>query len=535
MPINCEHRELSCEPHFDPQCEPTDQPTGEPSVLKLPGQRADATRRYWTYLRLEGSDRLQICEVEAARAFLVHLLIQSELPEPCSDRALQQQLVQQMQSDSSEATQLARACLRCFISHQIQQVCQGLEQRFGEQAGFKRSDLYPCLLDDPDPMADLAPYQPLSLRILRQFDPQQSSLSTWTKRLVGQDKELNRLLLENYGLYLATDWSILLQATPARLRRLLAQRLMPDELSQFCQLLESYHRIYRGDRLMRRLGGSRCGEPTPEQLWRMLEDLESSGSLPPSFSDPQSLLKKLRRLAAHLRQFKAKPLSLSIDSIQRLADRPVDRASEAEQTQDKFLNTYRQVAQVCLRRAVDQVIAERVAHLSRRRSGDRPKHQAYLEAMRLFHAQGQSMTEIAPQVGLTRQYQVSRLLELPELQADLHQRWLLLICVELPGLLLEILEPEQWVALQQELVTFVDRLKQAKAAEAAKLTAAQWLPDQWRDHLRQISADLPRVAPLGALIDRLLEDYRAEVYSPNRLGSTSQIAICICQSLSASC
>ena len=509
-------------------------------MRNLPEQAA-AIRRYWTYPRLEQSSHLQIYEVAAARSFLLTVLQEASSPEPLSNRALQRQLVQHMQSDNLESARLARGCLRCFIAHQIQQVCLGLEQQFGARAGFKRSDLYPYLLDDPDPMAELIPYQPLSMRILRQFDPNQSSLSTWTKRLVWQDKGLNRVLLEDYGLYLATDWGILLQATPERLRRLLGPVLMPNELAQFCQLLESYHRIYRGDRLARRKGGSRCGEPTPEQLWRMLEDLQSGSPLS-GWSDPQSLLKALRRLAQHLRQLKAMPLSLEIESVQRQAERPIDRASELaselaseiEQAQDEFLNSYRRVAQTCLQQTVDQVIAARIAHLRGRRSNAKqPKHQAYLEAMRLFHAQGQSMTEIAPQVGLTQQYQVSRLLELPALQADLHQRWLLLICVELPRLLPEILEPSQLAPFQQELTTFVDRLNQATATEAAKLAVARLAADQWREHLRQIAADLPRVAPMGAMIDRLLEAYRAEVYSPNRSGSTGQIATCICQSLNS--
>ena len=479
--------------------------------MRPSGPEIAAARRYWTYLRLEHSNRLQICQLQAAQA----LLDASGLPEPFSDRALQRRLLQQMQSDDP-AARLALGCLRCFISHQIQQVCLGLGQQFGERAGLKPSDLYPYLLDDPDPMADFAPYQPLSVRILQQFDPSQSSLSTWTKRLVLQDKGLNRVLLEDYGLYLVTDWGLLLRVMPERLRRLLADRLMPKELDQYCQILESYHSIYRRDRLTQRMGGARCAEPTPEQLWQMLEGLP-----PLSDIDPASLLKKLRQLAQHLRQLKAKPLSLELDAIRRQAERACATFDSAAQGQESFLSAYRQVAQDCLQRATDQVIAARAAYL---RGKKQPKHEIYLKAMRLFHVQGQSMTEIAPQVGLTRQYQVSRLLELPELQADLHQRWLMLIGLELPSLLHSILEPAPLAQLQQELTTFVERLEQPEVRLA---------PESWRDHLRRIAADLPCVASLSEMIERLLEAYRAEVYSPNRSGSTGQIAICICQSLNS--
>jgi len=516
MPINCE---------LNPER------TGELPLRKLPEQAIETARRYWTYQRLERSNRLQSQEVRAARDFLLGHL---GLPDPFADRELQRRLVQQIQSADPAVTRLALACLRCFVSHQIQQVCLGLEQQFGARAGFKQSDLYPYLLDDPDPMADLSPYQPLSIQVLRRFDPNQSSLSTWTKRLVWQDKRLQRLLLEDYGIYLATDWGLLLQATSERLRRLLANRLMPGELEQFCQLLESYHRVYRSDRLVQGIGGSRCAEPTPEQLQRMAAYLQASNLPGFSSTDPQSLLKKLRQLAQHLRQLKAMPLSLDLEPIKWQADRPVEEISDAENIQNECLSTYRRVAQSCLRRTVDEVITARVASYLRRRqrtAADLPKHQAYLTAMRLFHCQGQSMTEIAPQVGLTQQYQVSRLLQLPELQADLHQRWLLRISVELPQSLQEILEPRQLAQLQQELADFIRRLDQAKANEATKSAATRFGPEDWHDHLRRISADLPHVASLETLIDRQLEDYRAEIYSPNRLGSTGQISTCICQSL----
>jgi hypothetical protein len=492
-----------------------------------PGRAIEAAHRYWTYPRLEQSDRLQIRELSAARLFLLETPGLLEL----ADRDLQRQLVQLKQAGDPVTMRLALACLRCFVCHQIQRACLELEQQFGIRAGFKRADLYPHLLDDPDPMAELGSYQPLTLRILRQFDPQQSNLSTWTKRLVWQDKALNHVLLEDYGTYIATDWSLLLQATPERLRRLLARMLMPAELEQYCQLLESFQRVYRGDRLAQRLGGSRCGEPTAEQLQRMLAELPASDSL--------QLLKNLRQLAQHLRQLKAKPLSLDLESIGRQAEQKIEQgavqSAESEQTQEQFLSAYRQVAQACLQQTVDRLLAERVVYLQRRgRTAQPPKHQAYLRAMQLFHGQGQSMSQIAPQVGLTQQYQVSRLLELPELQADLHQRWLLRIGAELPQLLQEIFEPEQLEQLEQERTTFMSRLANAEATEAAKRSGDRAEPDEWRAQIRRISADLPCFCSLSALIDRLLDDYRAEVYSPNRTGSTGQIALCICQSLNQS-
>ncbi len=518
MPINCEldygaGGRAVCEPMFP-----------------------EAARRYWSYQRLEPSDQLQTRELKAAQAFLLDQFghqfgHQFGLPEPGSDRELQRRLMQQVRSADPAVARLALACLRCFISHQMPPIALGLEQQFGAQTGLKRADLYAYLLDDPDPMLDLAPYQPLALRILRRFDPNQSGLGGWTKRLVGQDKRLSQMLLKDYGIYLATDWGILLQAKPEQLQRLLAKQLSPAEIAQFCQILDCYHRIYRRDRLAQRLGGSRCADPTPEQIQQMLADLQASGHLP---ANPPPLLAKLRQLAQYLRLLKAKPLSIEIEPIGRQIERPVDQLSEAEQSQEQFLTAYRRLAQVCLQQTVNQLLAERIAYLRRRRSkAELPKDQAYLQAIRLFHCQSQSMSEIAPQVGLSQQYQVSRLLELPALQADLHQAWLLKICLELPALLQEIFDHAQMADLRQQLATFVDRLAEAKATEAAQPAANRAEPDDWRDQLRCFAADLPLVAPLESLIDRLLQDYRAEVYSPHRTRATGQIARCICQALNS--
>lgn len=61
--------------------------------------------------------------------------------------------------------------------------------------GFNCSDLLPYVLDDDGRLQPTASYQCLSQKILQSFDPDQSSLTTWTTTKVKQYPALNQFLL----------------------------------------------------------------------------------------------------------------------------------------------------------------------------------------------------------------------------------------------------------------------------------------------------------------------------------------------------
>jgi hypothetical protein len=448
--------------------------------------------RYWTHIRLEASGNLREREIGAAKTFFQQQFPNWAEADEVPDLQIQQQLVKLMRSASPASADWAESCLRCFVSHQIPLVCFSLEQRFGTQGGFSRAELYPYVMDDPHPLNfeyRETDYRPVAVRIVQLFDPEQSNLSTWTKRLVLQQKGLNAALAD-CGIYLASDWAILNHTTLARMSRLLADRLMETEVQRAGQVLESYHAVYRQARLRQRSTGAgrKCTEPDSEQLQNMLQYLQAQGV---AGCSPQQLLRELRALAQHLRQFKRlAAVSLDDEKTSFLAEQQqVDSPTENPE-QDQFLSSYRQESEQCLSQAIQQVLNDRVTYLSRRKP---PKDQTFLKALDLFHREGKSMTEIAPLVGLQKQFQVTRLLGLKELRADVRQAWLKLLHQRLPQLLKTYLDPQQLEQLDQQLQ---QRLN----------------------------------AVLEELIDRIIAEDATDSYSPNRT-SRSLFTACLCRYL----
>ncbi len=524
-----------------------------------------AAEKYWQHVRLSDSGQLQTRTVPLAKAFFADWLAELE---DSADIVIQRRLVAMLRSDAPGAenspigrsqpdrnqtvlpaltiSQLAACCLRCFVSHQIPQVCADLEHQFRAQTGLTKADLYAYVMEDVDPTQVCLTYEPLAARIVQQFNPVQSSLTTWTRRLVRQHKPLNRALEEEYGIYLASDWAILLRAKPEQLQRAFTG-WTPEEVQAAAHILQAFHAVYRRDRLTQRerggAAGHRCHPPSRDQLNRMVQHLQSqtadsvSNWLPTTASE---LLQKLQALAQNLRHRSVRAdLSVDAEANQFLLDRPAvtgaaSQPTEQDAEQDAFLDNYRQTAQLCLQQAVDQAIERRLAYF-RSKPSTQARAEDFLRAMLLFHHQGWSMKEIAPKVGWTEQFQVTRLLGLKELQADLYQIWLLLICEKLPALLQNSLEPEELQPVEQQLAAFLTALHNYQTDKAAG-RQKRAKPEVWREQLRQICQLFPLVATLSGLIEAELKAYSAETYSPTRSQSAtrpirSQISICICTSL----
>ena len=254
-----------------------------------------AISKYWKLVRLEATGRLKVEEIVSARDFLQKQFPQLNTQIEVSDKLIQRQLLRLVAHSSDTSLEdanhhlMAHSCLRCLISHQIEQVCIQLELQFGKEHGFNRYNLFPLVLDDTlddlrntgSSRANQDTYKSLSVQILETFDPQKASLSTWTTRLVKQNRELNAFLLE-HGVYLISNWAILNDTTPKQARRILAEfhNLTSAEIQQACFLLESYHAIYRRDRLTQRprIRG-KCQPPSGEQLERIARHLHQKTNL----------------------------------------------------------------------------------------------------------------------------------------------------------------------------------------------------------------------------------------------------------------
>lgn len=423
-----------------------------------------AASRYWTLVRIDAAGKRKIEEIASAKAFFLaafpDCIDGGEVP----DAQIQRQLLQWMREATNEGVDLsvwpegeakdqstadellksnankrylAELCLQCFVSHQIARVCQQLEIQFGVEHGFTSGDLLARVLDFKGKKLGTeattpvkTSYQSLPDDILQSFDPEQSSLATWTTRRVKHNRDLNDFLLE-HGVYLVSDWAILNDTTPKQLQRIFFQfhQLTPVEIEQAKQLLESYHAVYRASRLKARQQGikGQCLPPTTAQLQQMQQRLSTQSN---QMLRPETLMSQLQEIASRLRQYRihvrggSLPTeSLDVTNPGAPADPSLDlidnRNSEDEPTE--FLKFYRQQFLICLDGAIEQVISERVTLLQRR---DAQKAQNFLTALQLFHCQGRSMTEIAKALNLQAQFHVSRLLKLKDFRADIRQQLL---------------------------------------------------------------------------------------------------------------
>lgn len=365
----------------------------------------DNAFRYWCLVRLDSSGRCRTQTLTQLRTWFTRTFSGRLNGPEGSDQPLLTALVEIHRADSADA-ELAQLSLRCYISHQIRQVCLQLAHQFGEHYGFTAADLFPLVLDDDGQRSPQ--YRPFSLDILGTYDPTKAQLNTWTARLVKNHPELDRALLER-GLYRASDWAILNDTRLEQLQRILRHYHLCSEaeIALASQLLQQYHQVYLKDRIAQYRTGRRgtCQSPSPEQLKRI---------------DPQrsatDVLMELKKLAAQLRQYRIHARGGNLTPYSGdfpLEERANPPADDDEQT--AFLETYQQVLRECLYAVLTQVVRANVLRLQTQTP---PKDRAYVKGLQLFHCEGLSMGKLAAQIGLSTQVQVNRLLQLKRLRAD---------------------------------------------------------------------------------------------------------------------
>ena len=360
----------------------------------------------------------------------------TEIPS-ISDVKIVNQLWQQMHQDveiNGDESHLAEVCLRCAISHQIDQVCLDLAIKFGVHNGFNREDLLPFVLPDEVLWVNAkrqvkSSYKSLATSLLQTFNPDKGSLNTWVKRYVKQHSELKKFLLE-HGVFLVSDWALLNDISPQRLEQILADiySLATLEIQQRKDILISYHTVYREDRLQQRIKGitSPCKPPTSEQLIRMAGDIKNRTG---KIYSPELLLSLLQEIATKIRQYKiiAQGGYVSEVSFEQSGIQPVAEGSQAsydDGEQTKFLQLYQDKFIESLDVAIAQVIDEFAAKLKCKPKNNK-NEKSLLSGLHLFHCQGQPMSQIAPQIGFKKQYEVTRFLKLNEFRADIRQRLLI--------------------------------------------------------------------------------------------------------------
>jgi hypothetical protein len=442
--------------------------------------------RYWKLTRLDLTGHRKATELSEAKAFFQGLWGEDDDLSPIE--------IQSKLLEISDREPLADLCLRCFISNQIEQVCIQLEQQFGLNHGFSRQDLFPLVLDDDGKLNANSQYLSVARNILNTFEPSKGSLSTWTIRLVKHNRDLNQFLMES-GVCLLSDWAILNDTNASKLRRIMAEFLSISayETEQAIFLLDAYHAVYRADRLAQRQTGVRgaCPTPTEDQLQRIQQELGEG--------TPRSILAKLQQLASQLRQYRVASRAgrlptVSIESGENvtIGDRlaaPTDHEDDGANEQNAFLQAFRGQFGPALDRAFNHVIQARTSRYKAAKS------QSFLAALKLFHCQGRSMTEIAAQVGLQAQFQVSRLLNLKAFREDVRHQ------------------------MVQQLLVFVNQ--QAVKQQAAELMSP--------DRLQQLDAQIE--AALNEQIEGIMQEAAAQAQSPKDYVTGTMFSRTLCGQL----
>jgi hypothetical protein len=374
--------------------------------------------KYWTILLLDGAGKSRPRELQNVKTFL-----EDQFPDYLEEDSnlSEDQLVRSLLPLTHPEAQLV---LRCLISHQVTIACQSLVNQFGQFYSFSIGDLLPLVLDDDGkPWTNQGTYKILAQQVLDRFDPAAGKLSTWVTRLVRQHPAISACLLD-HGLYLVSDWAILNDTKPDQLYRIWTQHynLSPQEAEQACCLLESFRLVYTPERRP----GSRCKDPTTDQQTRIAQTFSAALARTISTAEMQ---KQLTQMCKRLRAYRilargGQIRGLSVDdaqTLERIQDKITCHSApdEDNRSRDRLISACREIFDSALPQAIHSAIAQAHSQFcASPRSDTRAKAKLYFPALRLFHGDRISMGEIAPRVGLKRQDDVSRLLNLNHLRTQ---------------------------------------------------------------------------------------------------------------------
>lgn len=336
------------------------------------------------------------------------------------DRKIQATLLSYFRSqnfaDSNSLSITAGLSLRCYISHAIVFTCQELVKYFGDRYPVRLRDvLYLVLTDDGETKNtrhlqenSQSSYSYFWEEILRNFNPEQSGLWYWTNFRTRRHPELNRTLWVEFGLSLATPWAKLND-----IKRYQMKNLSPQEQD----VVEVFHGVYRRDRREQGARG-KCPEPSGSQLQEMRDRLFPRGIV---YNSSDELLEQLKTIG----QFLKKPMS-NIKDISPPSN-PASSAMELE-----FLDQHRDRAIID---AIERVLSQRLQKLQKGRYSKFAPH--FLPGLRLIYCENKSQTEVARQLNMNNQSQVSRILKLKQMLQQIREQvmeQLLLILSKKTGL-----------------------------------------------------------------------------------------------------
>ncbi|MDJ0717454.1 MAG: hypothetical protein QNJ54_25085 [Prochloraceae cyanobacterium] len=383
----------------------------------------NASSKYWKICRISlDKDRVgyEYRLVPKAQKFFQQTLSDSHHRK---SKDIQTKLLSYFHEENSA---IAGFCLRCYVSYPILKACQKIDSMFAAQKSFTYRELLPFVLNDDgqtpivldkdgktqllldkNGKTQTIAYEVFGVNILQTYkhDSQFSmSLENWAYLRTKQNRELKNFLSE-FGFKLLSDWALLNRARALQLERL----SMRDR-----HLVEVFHLIYRRDRLKQRQKGvRRCLDPHETQLIEMLAHLQQRDVI---VKNTVELIKELKQVATQLRQYDIWSYRAALEIIEPdtgnyvlRADLPHDAINEIDLEQQELLQFLHQQLKLALVSAIELEIKNSIAKLQKSKRYA-PLAQQFIPGLQLYYCQGQSLKEIAPQLGMTSWDQARRVL-----------------------------------------------------------------------------------------------------------------------------
>ncbi|MGD1699003.1 hypothetical protein [Dapis sp. BLCC M229] len=380
----------------------------------------------------------------------------AELKEVSSqdDRKIQATLLShflsQNSASSKECSITAGLSLRCYISHGIVHACQKLAQQFGDRYGFSHLDLLYLVLTDDGKIKSFqevrensqSSYPYFWAHILRKFNPEKAGLWNWTYLLTRRHSELTRTLWVEFGLSLTTPWGKLND-----IKRYQMKTLSPQEQS----VVEAFHSVYRRDRREKGARG-KCPEPSESQLHEMRDRLFPRKII---YNSLDELLEQLKTIAQFLQEQIFNPTEI-----------PPPSNLSPSAMELEFLDKNRDRA---IMDAIEVVLSQRLQKLQKSAWYSKfAPH--FLPSLRLIYCENKSQSEVARQLNMNNQSQVSRILKLKQMLKQIREQVmekLLQILLKKAELNLSqgVLDPNAFDSLIELLSRYLDETVFLEAAK----------------------------------------------------------------------
>jgi hypothetical protein len=270
----------------------------------------------------------------AAQTEVAAYLIRCFGAEPEPSRGVDLDLLGAAQ-DSSDPLPLL--CLRCRISHALEAWLLVTYKAHHASRGINLAAMASYALDDdgaltirtgpqskqPFTYAQLALMpkgliSPLSAEILRSYDASLCGLPHWARLKIQSHNEL-KAYFRQHGLLLISDWALLRNSSPTRVRQACEQHLRSgDTIETLCALHSRYGPLYDAAKLVHKQATGKASGWQP--------DLPFLRELAPD-EDPFATNERLKAIASAIRRLMTEQATKSLEEAAEAGYEPADPAS----------------------------------------------------------------------------------------------------------------------------------------------------------------------------------------------------------------